>query len=427
MTGTRPRAQTDGLVGCTVATSSHLAAAEVVAESWRRLHADAPFRILLADVDAGSVPPGDESLLSPADVGLDATELRIRRTIYHAWEYATSLKPVLVRHLLRQGAEVVVFTDADTDLHAPLDALAEQAAEAGVCLTPHVLSPLPADGRGPDEMHLLAHGVVNTGLVAVGRGGAPFVDWWTARTRRDSLGLPGDGFLLDQRWADLAPTQFGARLVDDPGLNVAFWNLHERRLERSGGRWTVNGVALRHFHFSGFDPEDPLTLTHHALALPHRVALGDVPQAVPLLREYADRVLSAGQRRLRAAGGGFDATAAGRALAPRDRLLLREAVLAHEAGAAPAPPDPFDPAQSAAFAEFAGSPVARLPLSPQARARMRRVDRLSPDPGHMGRADRLALRLPRAAVRHLGIPFHGLAAPSAAVLAEYGRRAAGPH
>jgi hypothetical protein len=407
------------VVGCTVATTSHLAGARVVRDAWKRQHPDAPFWILLADVDEPERPTGGEAILTAREIGLEPAELRIRRGIYTTSEYATSLKPVLVDFLLREGADVVIFTDADTNLYAPLDALADAAFDAGVCLTPHVLSPLPADGRSHDDLDLLRLGVLNTGLVAVGRTGKGFVRWWVRRARRDCLGLPDDGFLLDQRWVDLAPTQLAARLALDPGLNVAFWNLHERDLQPAGDGWTVNGRPLRHFHFSGFAADDPATLTRHAMPLPHRVTLADCPAAAPLLRAYAQALIAHGHRQLRTCTYAFATTVAGRALAQRDRLLLREAVLAHEAGAAARPPDPFDPADQAAFAELVSTPASRLALSPQARARVTRANRLLPAGGHMGRRERLSSRAAALLMRHLGDPGGGLAIPSTSVLSEY--------
>lgn len=402
-----------------MATKSHLAGARLVRRAWQRLHGDAPFWILLADADTVDRVIGCEHLLGAHEVGLDPGELRIRRGIYTPSEYATSLKPVIVQHLLRQGADVVVFTDADTNLYAPLDSLVADASTAGACLTPHVLAPLPADGKSPDELELLKLGVLNTGLVAVSHSGMPFVDWWVQRARRDCLGLPDDGFLLDQRWVDLAPTQFGARLTTDPGLNVAFWNLHERRLRSSTDGWTVNGVPLRHFHFSGFDADEPATLTAVTLTHPHRVRLEDDADLTVLFRSYAQELVDLGHRDLRSTRYAFAATAAGRTLTQRDRLLLREAVLAHEAGAAPVPPDPFDPADASAFAELAGCSPSRLDISNSARARVTRLNRLASARGHMRLQDRLTSTATGILVRRLGLPDGPLATPSTSVFHEY--------
>ena len=62
------------------------------------------------------------------------------------------------------------------------------------------------------------------------------------------------GLGVDQKWIDLAPAFFnGVHILKDPGLNVAFWNLHERRLSKSQAGWFVNDVSpLGFVHFSSF-------------------------------------------------------------------------------------------------------------------------------------------------------------------------------
>lgn len=339
------------IVGATTATTTHLAGAQVVAASWRRLHPGAPFYVLRADADRATHGEPEPFVLFPQDLGLDAAELAIRRAIYSPFEYTTSLKPVLLRTLLDRGADAVVFTDCDTDLYAPLDELAALAAARGVALTPHVLRPLPADGCSPDELDLLQLGVYNTGLLAVGPSGAGFLDWWTGRLRRDCLDAAGEGFFVEQRWADLIPSYFDCALVRDPSVNVAFWNLHERALTFDGGRHLVDGRPLRHFHFSGFDPERPDVLGH-AMARPPRVRRSDEPALGRLLDDYARALLGAGHRERRSGGYPFATDAAGRLLGVRERRLLREEVLRFEAGIGPPPPDPFDSAQSTAFARL---------------------------------------------------------------------------
>ena len=419
---------TADVVGCTTATVTHLAGARVVAASWRRFHPGAPFRILLADADPVDRAVDDPSILVPEDLGLDHAEIRTRRAIYGPFEFATSLKADLLRFLLREGARVVVFTDSDTDLYAPLDALANLAADVGTCLTPHVLGPLPADGMGPDDWTLLVVGVYNTGLVAVGPSALPFLDWWADQLRRDCLEAWEDGFWVEQRWADLAPTYFAARIVADPTLNVAHWNLHERQIEAVDGAFEVNGEPLRHFHFSLFNPEQPWALCgelkENLFALPAhlplRNTLADQTALQELVNCYARRLLEAGHRSYRTGAYAHAADTTGRRLTRWDRLLLREATLAHEAGGAPAPPDPFDARHQPQFAQFVSTPISSLPLSRPARTRLRRAHVAIADRRAVGRREQLDAAARRLAGRWLSIERHELVTASARVLAEYG-------
>ena len=44
----------------------------------------------------------------------------------------------------------------------------------------------------------------------------------------------------------------GTGLLDTPALNIAYWNLHERRLTQDGdGRVLCEGEPAEVFHFSG--------------------------------------------------------------------------------------------------------------------------------------------------------------------------------
>ena len=53
------------------------------------------------------------------------------------------------------------------------------------------------------------------------------------------------------------------KILRDPGLNVAFWNLHERVISSHDGVWLVNEKApLRFFHFSSFNSDNPHAIAH---------------------------------------------------------------------------------------------------------------------------------------------------------------------
>jgi hypothetical protein len=73
-----------------------------------------------------------------------------------------------------------------------------------------------------------------------------------------------EGLHTDQKWADYVPVYFRdeVEIVAHDGLNVAHWNLDERRLARVDDSYVVNGRPLLLFHFSGFDFKGTLLSRH---------------------------------------------------------------------------------------------------------------------------------------------------------------------
>ena len=163
-------------------------------------------------------------------------ELRRMATIYNVLELATALKPFLLRHLVvERGEPSATYLDPDIEVFAPLDDVAAAAEAHGIVLTPHRLTPLPADRWQPDERVFIVSGAYNLGFVAVGAGGVPFLEWWGERCRRDCVHDVPDGLFVDQRWVDLATAYFPPQVLRDPGLNAAYWNLDERPIEPAPG------------------------------------------------------------------------------------------------------------------------------------------------------------------------------------------------
>ena len=364
-------------VGCTTATAGFLPGARVLARSWRRHHPESPFFVLLADADESVA--GDSELfevIRPGELGIAPDELAVQRGIYDAGEFSTALKPHLLRHLLDRGASSVVFSDADTDVYAGLEDVAAAATAHGLALTPHVVSPIAGDGMTPTQIEYqqIDSGIFNTGLLSVADGGRTFLAWWASRLARDCLSERRSGMWVDQRWTDWVPAYFDHMVLRDTSLNVAFWNLHERPLEDLAGKPCVDGAPLRHFHFSGLDPQRARFLsTYLQVFSPRPFKIAYRGTLGRLLADYGQRLMECGYEELHGRAYRYDASASGRPLRRRERTIYREAVLAAEARDADPPPNPFDPDRTEEFERMIDDPAWLRSLSPEAQTRLELV------------------------------------------------------
>lgn len=170
-------------------------------------------------------------------------------------ELCTAVKGAALVHLLRSGAERVMYLDPDIALFSPLDEALEMLGEHDVVLTPHQVHPATDRLEILDnEVSALKHGVYNLGFVAV--AGTPegnrFAEWWRDRLIEFCFDDIPNGLFTDQRWCDLAPAFFpGLGVLRHPGYNVASWNLGQRPLTfGSSGEVLAAGAPLRFFHFT---------------------------------------------------------------------------------------------------------------------------------------------------------------------------------
>ncbi len=276
-----------GHVACiTIATRDFLPAVCVLAESLREHEPGATLVCYLV----GRELAAPEAATLPFDVRptdtLPIPDVRRFFFQYTTKELCCALKPhILADALRRDAAGAVAFLDADILVHAPfLDGFRAHLDAHAVLVTPHFLLPAAA----PHVLTILRAGIYNAGVVAV-RGGSPgthFLDWWQERVQRDCIRDPFAGLSSDQRWLDLAVGLFDfVAPLRDEGVNVGYWNLHERRLIRNDTGITVNGVQpLRLYHFSGLTPRE---LSRFAPAEVDRSAW---TVATELAGQYRDRI-----------------------------------------------------------------------------------------------------------------------------------------
>jgi SAM-dependent methyltransferase/glycosyltransferase involved in cell wall biosynthesis len=277
---------------CTIIARNYVAHARVLAESFKAHHPEGTCSVLVIDDPSGYIDAAEEpfELLTIGQIGLPDPE-RMAAS-YDVMELSTAVKPWLLRTLLeRPGVESVAYLDPDIKVFSSLAEIDRRAQDHGVVLTPHFTKPLPRDGRKPAEEDILIAGTYNLGFIALSPGetAAALLDWWSERLEAHCLNEPAEGRFVDQRWIDLAPGLWqGIDVLRDPSYNIAYWNLPTRQLEDAeDGGYRVDGEPLHFFHFSGFDPRTPETLSKHQ----DRVGIAPGTPLARICREYAGDLL----------------------------------------------------------------------------------------------------------------------------------------
>ena len=259
----------------TIIASNYSALAQVLGESFLAHHPDSTFTVLVVD-DQPIDLPSPIRVVRLDDLDLGTAALDVMKTIYDVMEFSTSVKPSLLRLLLSDdslggddaGGVVACYLDPDIEVFAPFDDQVAPALDRGIVLTPHALYPVPRDGLKVSEGTIMQSGMYNCGFLAVADAARDFLDWWDERLRFDAVVDFEQSQFTDQRWVDWVPSLFDFAICRDPGMNVAWWNIHERPIELSSDAPTTLGRPVRFVHFSGYDPATPELLSKHQLPSP---------------------------------------------------------------------------------------------------------------------------------------------------------------
>jgi glycosyltransferase involved in cell wall biosynthesis len=173
------------------------------------------------------------------------------------------LKPFVVRRLMSEGFDTILYADSDMHFFADGAALLSEVGDNDFLVTPHLMSPLPfAEPWTKSTMGDLADaGVLNAGLIVFRNtpGAKAFVDTWSRLCVAPGAFLTELGGTHEQQFFNwVYAFSDRVRVCRDPRMNVAYWNLHERPIRWGGldGRdprtWYLDGLPIVCFHFSGF-------------------------------------------------------------------------------------------------------------------------------------------------------------------------------
>ena len=269
---------------CTIIAKNYVAAARTLCNSFLQFHPDLKCYVLIVDDYEGYVDAGAEpfELVSLSDLQLpDLPSLCFK---YNVVELCTAVKAVLLDYLLRkEKIDQLFYLDPDMLVTHSLDDIFGRLNTFDVLLTPHVDENFPEDGLSPDDGTILRYGIYNLGFIGITPGASALLQWWQSKLVDLCIDDPVKGYFVDQKFMNLAPLYFDkVGIEESPGCNVAFWNLHSRRLKASGDGWLCNDMPLYFYHFSNFNPGDPDNISGYQT----RHQLANRPDVQPLFSEY---------------------------------------------------------------------------------------------------------------------------------------------
>lgn len=270
----------------TICAKNYIAKAKVLRESYLNFHVNHDFFIVLMDRKDKEFEllHSECQFIWVEDVGID--DFYQHAFMFDIIEFSTNVKPSVLRKLLLRY-EQVLYIDPDIQIFDVLSPVFNALNDSSIVITPHTLTPI-LDGKHPDDSDFLKFGAYNLGFIGVSQcdEAFSFLVWWSDRCLRLGFYEPQLGLAVDQKWIDLAPAYFPTlKILRDLGLNVSFWNLHERHFSKKNEKWFVNEIQPLYFvHFSSFDADFP-----SAIAMKQdRFVSGEREDALELYQNYAN-------------------------------------------------------------------------------------------------------------------------------------------
>ncbi|PWK26503.1 hypothetical protein LV89_02348 [Arcicella aurantiaca] len=277
----------------TICSINYLAQAQTLGQSLQRTNPDVEFVIGLVDrldkvtLEADKIPPFQ--LLEIDKININCLDEMCEH--YNITELNTAVKPFYFDYFFKNRPDIknVIYFDPDIIVFDDLKPLKDNLEKHSIVLTPHITSPI-TDKFDTREIDHLNTGLYNLGFVAVGRSEQSYqmIDWWMERLKKDCVIDLCNGLFVDQHWMIFVPIFFKeVTLVDNyAGYNVAYWNLHERKVTQRDGKYFINDVPLIFFHYSGYGLNKPMEVSKYQ----NRSNFENRPDIIPLFEYYAKQL-----------------------------------------------------------------------------------------------------------------------------------------
>lgn len=253
------------------ATCCHAGQLAVLADSMRRHCGDFHLHVLAWDWDG--MPSPDVSLYDRnqflgRNPGYEPQ--RLPGVYRNMIEQVCTVRWQFICDLMEDLGQPVTLVDGDIMFWSSPEPMFDEIGRAGCAVSPHSFAPAAAGLPGISFETHRKYGLFNGGWVY-------FADleparWMAAATRRwsysDFLRHP-DGRVTygDQGWLELLQAQFGAHVIEHPGVNVGPWNIHARPLRQThDGALFFGGRPLVSYHYSSFRRGERLAYPAYAVS-----------------------------------------------------------------------------------------------------------------------------------------------------------------
>lgn len=213
---------------------------------------------------------------------------------YTKLERICSLRARVVLDAFSVGFDNVVFLGAKVKFfanpHKLLDPLNVIQDPFNAVVTPHILEPLPEDGKFPSNSTVSFTGHLSTDLVSF-RNCPEIIKFleWQDEIMKTQCKTTSQTY-LDQSWLNFLPFFIeNVKILRDQSYNVAYWNYKQRKLQKFRDIWMVENQkgmfeSLVCFQYSGLDLNHPENISTHQNRYK---AEGDF---LEFLKDYAEKV-----------------------------------------------------------------------------------------------------------------------------------------
>jgi hypothetical protein len=217
---------------------------------------------------------------------------------YDIVELNTSVKPFFFKYFFDQKKyESLIYMDPDIQVFSEFSELENELKSNDIVITPHFFTPLN-DDKWQAEEDFLNSGLYNLGFIAINTtgNGLAMINWWAKRLITKAYINFSRGLFTDQIWVNFAPLFFEkVKILKHLGYNVAYWNLHERKINTKNNKYYINSdVPLVFFHYASYRPLNPSLISSGQ----RRYTFDDRPDITPLFDNYRNILLNGDYKRM---------------------------------------------------------------------------------------------------------------------------------